>query len=87
VKPGRPLLGNQLVRLRPYEQAPWLCEAQVVFSPGAEGEAGAARDAGADLLEVSGELDGPAQVATPRYRAHWETIFGSKAAKTTSTPN
>jgi hypothetical protein len=60
---GMPLFGRELLRLKPRENTPRICDVDVVHP------------AEAPLQDRVG----PAQVATDRYRDNWERIFGSGA--------
>ncbi|MET0287264.1 MAG: hypothetical protein ABW352_22455 [Polyangiales bacterium] len=64
VKDGEPLHG-ELVKLTPHADFPLLCDVDVEL---------AAPNAGAPKLSHGG----PAQVATPSYRANWDAIFQKK---------
>jgi hypothetical protein len=61
---GKPIHG-ELVRLRPRENAPFLCDVEVELG-------GAERPA--PLLG-----SGPAQVATDTYRKNWDAIYGGRS--------
>jgi hypothetical protein len=62
VKDGQSLNGGELVRLRPRAGAPRICDVEVLHAAPA-----------AEQTRVAG--DGPAQVATARYRSNWDQIF------------
>jgi hypothetical protein len=80
VQDGEPLLG-ELVRLTPRPESPLLCDVQVEYAgPSAAaspppGDRAAHAPVGAKLTH-----GGPAQVATPDYRANWDAIW-SKPGK------
>jgi hypothetical protein len=61
---GKPIHG-EVVRLRPRENTPLVCDVEVEVGP-PQGPALAANS-------------GPAQVATDNYRKNWEAIYGQKA--------
>jgi hypothetical protein len=61
---GKPIHG-EVVRLRPRENAPLVCDVEVEV----------AHPQAAALAANSG----PAQVATDNYRKNWEAIYGHKA--------
>jgi hypothetical protein len=63
-KEGQPLSGGELVRLRPREGAPAVCDVEVLH------EVKAAE-------ENSGR---PARVTNERYRENWDRIFGTRRA-------
>jgi hypothetical protein len=58
---GRALHGQELVRLRPRDEFPTLCDVEVVCPAERSGS----------------QTHGPAQVATDQYRHNWERTFGS----------
>jgi hypothetical protein len=59
---GKPIHG-EVVRLRPREQSPMICDVEVeVPAPGQS--------------EASPPTSGPAQVATESYRKNWDAIYG-----------
>jgi len=66
-KDGQPLNGAELVTLKPREDAPQLCDVEVLHArePRAEKRADAAP-----------ARSGPAQVATRAYRKQWDRVFG-----------
>jgi hypothetical protein len=76
---GQPLHG-ELVRLKPREDAPALCDVEVLHD---------ARPKKDDAIEAAPQKRSrPAQVATNQYREHWTQIFGeSSKPSTTSKPN
>lgn len=59
---GKPIHG-EVVRLRPREQFPLICDVEVEVP-------GPARQ------EVPASTSGPAQVATETYRKNWDAIYG-----------
>lgn len=65
---GKPIHG-EVVRLRPREQFPMVCDVEVEL-PGPPSQKAAA-------------LSGPAQVATDSYRKNWDAIYGSRKPSTT----
>lgn len=80
VKDGEPLHG-ELLRLTPRPESPLLCDVQVEYAgpPAAPPEGGE---------PPVGKLShgGPAQVATPSYRANWDAIWSRSTSKK-SAPN
>ncbi|HWO14074.1 MAG TPA: hypothetical protein VNN80_31435 [Polyangiaceae bacterium] len=62
---GKPIHG-EVVRLRPREQFPMICDVEVELA----GPAPQAQKAPA--------LSGPAQVATESYRKNWDAIYGGR---------
>lgn len=60
---GKPIHG-EVVRLRPRENAPLLCDVEVEFA--------------ARQTAPPQSSSGPAQVATESYRKNWEAIYGRK---------
>lgn len=62
---GKPI-HHEVVKLAPRKDAPWLCDVEVTFAP--KSPPGS-----------SSEHKGPAQVATPAYRDHWDKVFGPKS--------
>lgn len=71
VEEGRPLTG-ELLKLSPRAANPSVCDVEVLHAPSE-----APRTATDDVSS------GPAQVATPEYRAGWNSIWG-RAAKARS---
>jgi hypothetical protein len=59
-KDGRPLAGAEVVRLRPREGTPALCDVDVLHEP----------------EPTSDAAGRPARIATDRYRENWDRIFG-----------
>jgi hypothetical protein len=59
VKDGQPILGREVVTLKPRPDSPALCDVEVV-QPAEQATPG---------------RPGPAQVATDEYRENWERIF------------
>jgi hypothetical protein len=57
---GKPIHG-EVVRLRPREQTPLVCDVEVELRPQESAPAA---------------LSGPAQVATETYRKNWDAIYG-----------
>jgi hypothetical protein len=57
---GRPLSGAEIVRLRPREGTPALCDVDVLHEP----------------EPTPGPAGRPARIATDRYRENWDRIFG-----------
>jgi hypothetical protein len=69
---GQPLSGGELVRLRPREGVPVLCDVEVLHEP-------------AEAPDPTGR---PARVATDRYRENWDRIFGAgEAPKAKKSPD
>jgi hypothetical protein len=60
---GKPIHG-EVVRLRPREQFPMICDVEVEMAAPAQSTPGAAT------------TGGPAQVATETYRKNWDAIYG-----------
>jgi hypothetical protein len=76
LKEGKPLApSGEVVALKPRKGAPWLCDVDVTYRPKPAG------NASADRTDTDGatRARGPAQVASPRYRANWESIFGARS--------
>lgn len=65
---GKPIHG-EVVRLRPREQFPMVCDVEVEL-PGPAAPRGTT-------------LSGPAQVATDSYRKNWDAIYGSRKPSST----
>lgn len=72
---GEPLHG-ELATLRPRAGAPHLYDVEVHYAPPAAGAARASAESDAPAPER--QTSGPAQVASPTYRAGWDRIWGSK---------
>ena len=66
---GQPINGAEMVTLEPREGTPQVCDVRVLH-PKPKTPA---------LPE--GDRHGPAQVATPAYRAQWEHVFGKREAR------
>jgi hypothetical protein len=62
---GQPLNDREVVRLKPREGAPRVCDVETLYEPPAPKREG----------------HGPAKVATKQFREGWEAIFGERAAK------
>ena len=69
VQEGKPLAGQEMVRLHGREEHPALCDVEVVYSD-------AERDGG----EQSG--GGPPKVASDAYRRGWGQVFGKRSRNT-----
>jgi len=67
IEQGKPI-HTEVVKLSPREDAPWLCDVEVTYSPKKNGTPPAQAKA----------HKGPAQVATNTYRTRWEEVFGAK---------
>jgi hypothetical protein len=81
-KEGQVLNRGELVRLRPRADTPCFCDVEVLYKePSAPAPAQEARPE----PKPSPALNGPAQVATDRYRDNWDRIFGSSRGR--SAPN
>lgn len=60
---GKPIHG-EVVRLRPREQFPMVCDVEVELPGPAQ--------------QKAATLSGPAQVATDSYRKNWDAIYGAR---------
>jgi hypothetical protein len=69
VKPGEAVTG-ELVQLRPRPECPLLCDVEASVPAGTVNAAG-----GSDRTPERVTHGGPAQVATPSYRANWDAIW------------
>ena len=58
--PGKPIVG-EVVRLEPRKESPLLCNVHVEYAP---------------PVDARPTANGPAQVATDRYRQNWDLVFG-----------
>jgi hypothetical protein len=65
---GKPIHG-EVVRLRPREQFPMVCDVEVELS--------------GPPAQKPSTLSGPAQVATDSYRKNWDAIYGSRKPSST----
>jgi hypothetical protein len=65
VSEGRALNGQELVRLRPHDKFPALCDVETLHP----------------AEKTDRTTNGPAQVATEDYRRNWEQTFGPKPPK------
>lgn len=65
VREGQPVNEHELVRLRPIEGRPALCEVEVVHQP----------------KDDKSKSPGPARVATESYRRNWNAVFGAANKK------
>lgn len=72
LKEGEPLEG-EVVRLKPRPEMPFVCDVEVEVPRGVVNARGGS--------ERSGRSHGPAQVATPRYRANWDAIWNKPKGK------
>jgi hypothetical protein len=61
---GKPIHG-EVVRLRPREHFPMICDVEVEVPRSARSE-------------PSSSTSGPAQVATETYRKNWDAVYGSR---------
>ena len=68
VREGQNLNSQELVRLHPRENAPRICDIEVLHSPQDEAPAS--------------EASGPARVSSKAYRDNWDRIFTSETCKT-----
>ena len=63
---GKPIQG-EVVRLKPREECPWLCDVETLLeAPAESGE----RSAGPERGHA-----GPPQVASDAYRKNWDAIY------------
>lgn len=69
VKEGSPIHG-ELVSLKPRKHMPLLCDVKVHYQPPRQ-----------EPAQQSSRRKGPAQVATDRYRANWDSIWSSKKSE------
>ena len=76
VKPGEPVSG-ELVQLRPRPECPLVCDVETSVPAGTVNAAG-----GSDRAPERAAHGGPAQVATPSYRANWDAIWSKPRKKT-----
>ncbi len=65
VPEGRALTGQELVRLRPREKFPALCDVETLHP----------------AEKTDRQSSGPVQVATDEYRRNWEQTFGDRPSK------
>ena len=78
---GQPLHG-ELVRLKPREDAPALCDVEVLHDARPNKQS-----TDVTVEAAPPKRSRPAQVATNQYREHWIEIFGKRAALPDSKPN
>ena len=80
VADGQPINGKELVRLRPREGLPMVCDVEVLY----DGTQAAAKDAGS-APEGPPNQDagsgGPARVSNPNFRKNWDRTFAGKRSK------
>lgn len=76
MREGKPIRG-EVVRLKPRADAPYLADVEVLHEP-------ASASASSETQGETAPRTGPAQVATPAYRAGWSSIFGAKKAEKSS---
>lgn len=71
MKEGQPLNGREVIQLAPHPQSPVVYNLmeRVSFTPDTE-----------DTPDSSEDGRGPAQVASPAYRANYDAIFGGKGS-------
>lgn len=67
VEAGRPLHGD-IVKLKPREKTPQICDVEVTYAH--------PRPEGAPAVAPQRTHSGPAKVASPAYRSSWDRIFG-----------
>ena len=67
IREGAPIQGGEVVKLRARDDAPWVCDVDVLHS------------ADASPAPTSARNGGPAQVASRAYRDQWDHIFGPNA--------
>lgn len=74
---GKPIHG-EVVRLRPREQFPMICDVEVEMpAPGHSSSRHSAPESSSPGQLSSGAATGrPAQVATETYRKNWDAIYG-----------
>lgn len=65
VRQGQPVNEQELVRLKPIEGRPALCEVEVLHQP----------------KDDKPKSPGPARVATESYRRNWNAVFGASTKK------
>jgi hypothetical protein len=79
VKPGEPVSG-ELLKLKPRPECPLVCDVEASIPEGTLNATG-----GSDRAPEHG---GPAQVATPTYRANWDAIWAKpRSAAKKALPN
>lgn len=80
VQEGQPL-NHDLVRLKPREGTPYICDVHTEFSmndlPGRSGRGRAPDDSTVTTKALPEKAKGPAQVATQTYRDGWDAIWAS----------
>jgi hypothetical protein len=77
VKEGEVITHAEVVRLRPTEAHPQICEVEVLHAPQAAGKAGAPTGDAGDAISRR------ARVSTPEYRKNWSAIFEPKRKRRT----
>lgn len=69
VAEGQPLNDREVVRLKPRDGAPRVCDVETLYAPSPPPE------------QPKREGHGPAKVATKQFREGWDAIFGARDAK------
>jgi hypothetical protein len=81
LKEGVPING-EVVKLRPRENCPVLCDVEVQLkAPELPSDRAARQLSPASGAEASHARSGPAQVATDEYRKNWDVIWSQPRAK------
>lgn len=70
-KEGQDVSNVELVRLRPRDQAPFICDVDVLHNPDK-----------AQVGPSEGSHDGPARISSDSYRKNWDLVFGVGKGKT-----
>ena len=80
VAEGQPINGKELVRLRPRDGLPMVCDVEVLY----DGTQASAENAGS-APEAPPNQDagpsGPARVSTPNFRKNWDRTFAGRRSK------
>ena len=74
-KEGQDVSGQELVQLKPREDAPFICDVDVIYSP----------DKNDEKIDA-GTRGGPPRVTTDAYRKSWDKVFGLKNYKRRQKP-
>lgn len=72
---GVPVLGGELLRLKPRESNPLVCD--VIEETALPSSSSASSGASDQSTMLPPRTKGPSRVSSPRYRAGWEDIWGA----------
>jgi hypothetical protein len=82
VKEGESITHSEVVRLRPTEAHPQICEVEVLHAPQTAAKPGADTGGAGDATKADA-IPRRARVSTPEYRKNWSAIFEPKRKRRT----